>query len=92
MQHRPRDAAAESAKTAAGIVVKIKEPNGIYLVAAIFGGAFVFVLLFIVACFISLKQKRRVQEPTPLQQNESSLSQSQLHSGTYLAYKFDNYG
>ena len=87
VQHRPRDATAKGAKAAAGVVVKPKEPSALYMVAAIFGGAFVFVSIFIVACFLSIRQKRRIQEPIPLQQNESSLSPSHSHSGKYLACK-----
>ena len=76
VQHRPRDAAAEEAKVSTGGIGQLREQNRLYVVAAFTGGSFVFVSIFIVACFLSFRQKRRAQEPIPLNHKKPSTPSS----------------
>ena len=79
VQHRPRDAAAEEAKISTGGISQLRSQNSLYVVAAFTGGSFVFVSIFIVACFLSFRQKRRVQDPIQLAHNkQSNLSSPQM--------------
>ena len=79
VQHRPRDAAAEEAKISTGGIGELREQNSLYVVAAFAGGSFVFVSIFVVVCFLSFRQKQRVQAPIQLNQNQSSnLSSPQI--------------
>ena len=83
VQHRPRDAAAEEAKISTGGIGQLRSQNSLYVVAAFTGGSFVFVSIFIVACFLSFRQKRRVQDPIQLNQNKTSnLSSPQVSCST----------
>ena len=79
VQHRPRDAAAEEAKISTGGISQLRSQNSLYVVAAFTGGSVVFVSIFIVACFLSFRQKRRVQDPIQLAHNkQSNLSSPQM--------------
>ena len=86
VQHRPRDAAAEEAKISTGEIGELREQNRLYIVGAFTGGAFVFVSIFVVACLLSFRRKRRIQEPTPLHHGAAITSPTTSRSTTGMLY------